>query len=1109
MRRKVLLVAVLIVAILLQSVLPMTVVNASTSVEITLNNNLYKAVKAQLEAQNISASYIDVNGKIIISEDELNKVQTLDLSNNEIKDLTGLSAFSKVTELNLTANELNENSNLGELSKLELTKLNLSSNKIESVSEISNFDSIEYTDITNQQITEREVITVDISDESDHKKTATVKLPEILLKDTGMIEAGWLNAEVSGDATVDWTSIKAGSTDLVLNIATGNGESYVASKGLIKIVVDVKDSSSKLANTKMTFYYVIVDSDETGVVFEEETLYKAVKSQLTAGQEENEELVSFGKEGTTLYKRAYDEAYILVIDTNTVINEIPSLKLNDRRVRDLTGIEEFVGLETELDVSYNYIDTIQRIIDLENNKDTKEAELQAKYSKALETLKSNRTSLDEQKKLVKTLKEQIETKTKELAKLKEEDQKIAKQNEINDLYKQLADAEEKVNKYTELITVSENKLYKIYEKEYKLTTILPLKVNRVSVKDMLEADLATVKEYAISTLDRIANLEKTESLTAFETASIQAELTVWGASNGLTFSTTKAVTKVETDGTQTTVQEPIENPISEFINTVKSNPDFFTITDYEELVYIFKCIDALSQVNNYCEIKRAGTGTEECYVEEALKAIKTELITKDLDTSIYDKIVATNGCQTEEGETVNGYHIDLSDGSGFVALHIDLSNEDCAGATSVDGAYNLSGKLSAVTAEEIAEYVTLPRIQKLNLEDNKISVLTGLEALEELKTLNVYKNILGTVDNVKWDTFTLLKELNLGYNQLLNIKALEKIASLEYLNVSRNLLSGNFDFYLAGLKNLKAANFSFNQYTNIAYLLSQYTFIAKGYNMNVGDYLTSDLAPKLTFAHQSLSMSTTAVKTGDSITVDLPKIFAQLEQIDYARTSFGETSQNGTVLADGTAVVLRTPSTGKFQGIVTVEGNNGYGDYSTDGIGYGTTCVINYEVVEATKPVDPVDPTEPDDPNNPDQPDNPTDVEFGYEVKDGYVNVYKPETSLADFVNKLVSAEEYDVTVRDNKSNINIATGSVVAVDKKGTTENIALLEVVVKGDVNGDGEIDALDSGLIRATINDTYAPIGVYSAAGDVNGDGEIDSLDSLLVLQYRADKISSFEK
>ena len=66
----------------------------------------------------------------------------------------------------------------------------------------------------------------------------------------------------------------------------------------------------------------------------------------------------------------------------------------------------------------------------------------------------------------------------------------------------------------------------------------------------------------------------------------------------------------------------------------------------------------------------------------------------------------------------------------------------------------------------------------------------------------------------------------------------------------------------------------------------------------------------------------------------------------------------------------------------------------------------------------------------------------------------------------------------------------------------------VIKGDVNGDGEVDALDTGIVRQYIKGTRELVGVYAMAADVNSDGEIDSLDSALILKYRAAKINIFE-
>ena len=329
MRRKVLLVGMLVIIILLQSVIPLSVVNASTSVTITLNDKLFDAIAPQLIAQRITASYLNANNQIIISSDQLARVTSLDLSNCEIEDLQGLSSFTNLTYLNLHANELTVKSHLEELGLLNnLEDLDLSSNKIESVKAISNFRTIKHADITNQEVKGRKIINVDTSEESSQEKTVVVTLPDILLEDGNQINPDWITAEILepsdtvgyyGGASVNWVeSIAPGSTDVTINIASGRGSSYHALKDLIKIKIDVKDSESKLANTKMTFYYAIVDSDETGIVFEDENLYKTVKQQLSAHQYINDELESYGSD-VTLYKRAYDEALILVIDTDTIL----------------------------------------------------------------------------------------------------------------------------------------------------------------------------------------------------------------------------------------------------------------------------------------------------------------------------------------------------------------------------------------------------------------------------------------------------------------------------------------------------------------------------------------------------------------------------------------------------------------------------------------------------------------------------------------------------------------------------------------------------------------------------------------------------------------------
>lgn len=1151
MRRKVLVVAILIVAMLLQCVMPFTAVNAGTSVVITLNINLYKAVKSQLEEQNIAADYRDANGIIIISQDELEKVTSLNLENSEIDDLTGLDAFTNVTSINLHANKLTENSNLQVLDSLSLTDLDLSSNQLRSIKSITSYSDITNADITNQRITERQIVEVDDSEDAEEREmTVTVSLPDILLEDGNRIKPEWLvnnlgepsrtivsyTDPVTGVTTtpeIDFeSSFATGSSDMVLKVARGTAGSYEALRGLIKFEIKVNDSTSKLADTHMVFYYAVVNSEETGMAFDDENMYKAVRNQLTKGQTQNDELYETTNV-RNIYSRTYDEALIMVIDDNDIVNNVPSLLLNDKKIRDLRGLEQFVGLESNLDISYNYITTIQRVIELEEMKTQKEQEIREKYSKILELLKTNVTAYDAEIAKAKDAQKAYEKSKSEYDAATDAAVKAAKATEMTTHANEKATAQDAADRYLILVNKYVNKLYTIYEKEYRLVTLLSKEVNYLSYEDLLKANLETVKGYATTTMDRISTIEKADALTSFENWAISTLMKEWADDNGLEFKTTKTVFEANPAGgdpIEKTV--PIEYPISEFFDLVKSDGTL-EISDFEELVYIFKAIDALSQVDNYSMIKRVfeesptpTIGSD--FVKDAIDDVKKLYEQKGYDTSFYDMIVynaSIDGAYLSNGTTgttKSGYEINNT--TGLYPVHLGLAEDQYSGTVADDrkAEYRLAmgHRLGTLSDDDITTYITLPRVQKLDMADNKTRSLEGIDSLSELKSLNAWKNLVNDISNVDWSKFTQMKVLNLGYNQISDVSPLEEIHTLEALDVSYNLLSGRFTFNLINMKKLKVANFAHNQYEDIQYANDQFILKAMGYDADgdgvaegytVPEYLEA-AGITLSFKYQTIEMSATIVNTGEEfIEFELPLIFRQLEKLDNEKTSFGIDSIGGLVEPEGTTVKLRVPAVGTTgQTLVTVQGRNGYHDSEADeeytGIGYGTTCKIYYTVVEEPTVNPPVDPENP--PVDPENPSEPTEIELGYPVIDGYVVVNIPETSTVEFASRLVDLAKYDVTISQNKSSDKIGTGSVVTVIDKENPELVYILEIVVKGDINGDGEVDGLDSGIIRNIIADKEEKVGAYEKAADVNNDGDIDSLDSMLILKYRADRISSFE-
>lgn len=1069
--RKCLVVITLIILMLLQSIVPLSyVVSAATGVEITLNSKLYAAVKNSLQAQSISATYDDSSRKITITDSALSTVTYLDLSNSSIDDLTGLSAFTSVSNLNLTANELTADSNLNELDSLPLTKLNLSSNKLESVSSITTFDNIAEADITNQEVTSREVVTVDISEESDHTQTYTIALPDILLKDGGTIDADWIDSEVTGDCSVNWSTVSGNS--LQINVATGSGDNYEVLKGLVSVVVDVEDAESKLANTKMNLYYVVVDSDETGICFNDENLYNAVKSQLTKGQTENQNLESYGDSGTTLYSKAYDKALILVVDNDTLINKISSLKLNDKKIKDLTGLEQFVGLESSLDLSYNYIDSFETIVELDSNKEAKEKELQEKYTKFVSNLSGYRESLKSAQEEAKKLQEELE-------KLQSADNPSA--TEIATKTQELGLKATEVQTYRTLVTNSLAKLYKVWNREYLLTTFLTPETVVLTSDDIENATLENARSYAESIMDKISNLEDSEALTDWESSLIIDAFKI------------KTETTVTVDGTPTTVA--IEKPITAYFDTFKKGADLKTISDYQNFITTIKILDAIDVAGNYCLNDQLWGDRGSCSNQALYDGNAAVLLKYGFDYLIEDL-------------TSFGYD---SSFASYAKENYSTYTKTCMcsiiSSKTTDEIYEIISGKYANCSDLISTFIKLPRLKDLNMRNNSVESLEGIENLPELESLDMYQNLLGDVTNVDWSIFTKMTDLNLGYNQLKSVNCLEVIKTLENLDLSKNLLSGSFNFSLVGMTNLKSANFSNNQISDIAYFTNQFKFKAKSKGLKVEDYVLSSYCPTVKFQNQELSLSLTVTKTGDFITVDLPSIFEQAESIDYSRTSFGINSLYGTVEADGTTVKLYTPSTGKMNATVTIEGENGNGS-SIEGIAFGTTCAISYTVTDSSETPDtPVTP-DPVDPVTPDEPVS-EDISYGYTVKDGYVYVGTPEISLSDFAYGLVKTEGYTIKVVNNDKAIDgkIATGAVASITNS-SGEDVAILEVVVLGDVNGDGEVDALDSGIVRNVINDTTSLVGSYAEAADVNDDSDIDSLDALSILKYRADVINSFD-
>ena len=138
-----------------------------------------------------------------------------------------------------------------------------------------------------------------------------------------------------------------------------------------------------------------------------------------------------------------------------------------------------------------------------------------------------------------------------------------------------------------------------------------------------------------------------------------------------------------------------------------------------------------------------------------------------------------------------------------------------------------------------------------------------------------------------------------------------------------------------------------------------------------------------------------------------------------------------------------------------------------------------------------------------------TSLGFGHKIEDGMIKTaILNETVYALLNNELdndiakLQIWDKDETTELNKASgttVKVATGQVVKLINSSTGEVLDSKVVVVKGDVDGNGTVNVLDTipivnhSLRRSTIT------GVYAVAADVDGNGTINVLDTIPIVNH----------
>ena len=161
-----------------------------------------------------------------------------------------------------------------------------------------------------------------------------------------------------------------------------------------------------------------------------------------------------------------------------------------------------------------------------------------------------------------------------------------------------------------------------------------------------------------------------------------------------------------------------------------------------------------------------------------------------------------------------------------------------------------------------------------------------------------------------------------------------------------------------------------------------------------------------------------------------------------------------------------------------------------------TLTIVREEYVE--------EPENPDDPEVPDEPDEPVVIPEPvlstsvYKISDSYITGIKTFPVTAEDFKKNLTVTDGSIKVLaadGSEQTGNVGTGTVVKLYNNEGEEK-ASYTVIIYGDTNGDGTVNAKDLLAIQKNNIQVKSLSGVYLTAADVTRDGKVNAKDLLLV-------------
>ena len=125
----------------------------------------------------------------------------------------------------------------------------------------------------------------------------------------------------------------------------------------------------------------------------------------------------------------------------------------------------------------------------------------------------------------------------------------------------------------------------------------------------------------------------------------------------------------------------------------------------------------------------------------------------------------------------------------------------------------------------------------------------------------------------------------------------------------------------------------------------------------------------------------------------------------------------------------------------------------------------------------------------------------GIKNNDKYLSGLSIGTDISSIRTRITNANSEATVVLKSKDGKIKDSGIVKTGDKVTVTlgSESKTYEVVIYGDANGDGEVNAIDYVKIRKYIMNTANLSGAYKEASDANKDGSVNAIDYVRIRKY----------